>query len=472
MRKLKALLVLAVLSAPVLGVWWVATHPAVLLVPAAVLVVLAGRWGVVYARASESQRRSLLMSVRVRLGWLRLATMLGMTTNDPTPALPRVAHVVKGKAYRFPIAKSRARFPRLRVRADEYGVVIHATTIPKVGLAEWQKRADDLSNAWRSVRVTAEQDKPGTVRIRAVHRDPLVERTEWVPSGEEPVEADWTSWLVGRDEYAGDARLALANVPGMVLAGLPGSGKTSLLGGQLLARYAPSRKVAFVLVDGKGGGDYDLWSDRAAVYAGDDLEAANEVLRRLTTLRQDRQAAMSLPVAAGGLGTRNFWNAGPSEAWPWVVVVIDEAHTFLDEIRGSRRGDEAARGAHGREPSTPDRPREEVPLGRNVRRPGHAEGDRRRDPDCDPRRVPAPRELRPNDVGRRRRRAGGGHSRLPASVARRAARPGVRRRHDREDARATRIHPRAYAVRRRGRSGAHRRADSRPEGRPVGSRAR
>jgi S-DNA-T family DNA segregation ATPase FtsK/SpoIIIE len=48
----------------------------------------------------------------------------------------------------------------------------------------------------------------------------------------------------------------LAEVSGMVVAGLAGFGKTMLVT-HLLGQLAPSPAVQFVLVDGKGGPDYD-----------------------------------------------------------------------------------------------------------------------------------------------------------------------------------------------------------------------
>ena len=48
----------------------------------------------------------------------------------------------------------------------------------------------------------------------------------------------------------------MAEVSGIVVAGLAGFGKTMLVAHQL-GQLAPSPAVQFVLVDGKGGPDYD-----------------------------------------------------------------------------------------------------------------------------------------------------------------------------------------------------------------------
>jgi DNA segregation ATPase FtsK/SpoIIIE, S-DNA-T family len=35
------------------------------------------------------------------------------------------------------------------------------------------------------------------------------------------------------------------------------------------------------------------------------------------------------------LGVTDAWHLGPSPSWPLVVVVIDEAHTFFHERKGT-----------------------------------------------------------------------------------------------------------------------------------------
>ena len=332
---------------------------------------LVAWWVARYVRASKDRRRAMRMALRIRRRWGRLSVMLGLTVADPTPLIPRPKALVSRRARRFPIAKSRQVKPRLRIRCDEYGAIIRANTVPKVGVDAWEKVSDHLANDWRAVRVTVSQESPGRIRVRAVHRDPLVGPSDadrevcakeghaapvgdlltcprcsvWVPTGEEPPETAWRSFELGQDEYAARAAMGVANVPGSVVAGLPGSGKSSLLGGMLLARYAPSKRFACVICDGKGGGDFDDWRPRAAAFADDDLEAANKVFRKLAELRAERQRTITLPVEAGGLGTRNFWRVGPTERWPWVVVIVDEAHTYLEEIRASNTDKETKRQA-------------------------------------------------------------------------------------------------------------------------------
>ncbi|MBN3584978.1 hypothetical protein JYB64_21530, partial [Algoriphagus aestuarii] len=86
--------------------------------------------------------------------------------------------------------------------------------------------------------------------------------------------------------------------------------------------------VQFAVFDGKGGSDYEDLSSRFFAFTGDDLEAANLTLRRLVELRERRAA-----VIRRVLGVRNVWDVGPSETWPLIIVVLDEAHTFFAQVR-------------------------------------------------------------------------------------------------------------------------------------------
>jgi DNA segregation ATPase FtsK/SpoIIIE, S-DNA-T family len=110
---------------------------------------------------------------------------------------------------------------------------------------------------------------------------------------------------------------------------LAGFGKTMLVA-HLLGQLAPSPAVQFVLIDGKGGPDYDRLVPRAWLSAKDDLGQVRDVLRQVHRLMVDRQGAI-----AQVLGVTDAWHLGPTPSWPLVVVVIDEAHTFFHERKGT-----------------------------------------------------------------------------------------------------------------------------------------
>ena len=99
-----------------------------------------------------------------------------------------------------------------------------------------------------------------------------------------------------------------------MVAGLAGFGKTMLVA-HLLGQLAPSPAVQFVLIDGKGGPDYDRLFPRAWLSAKDDLDQVRDVLRQVHRLMVDRQASIAqvlgrhrrlaprpVPVLAAGRG--------------------------------------------------------------------------------------------------------------------------------------------------------------------------
>ena len=146
---------------------------------------------------------------------------------------------------------------------------------------------------------------------------------------ESSVKSDPLVWVPGVDADGRAVRIRSSGVSGVVVAGLAGYGKTSLLGARF-CQLAPSAVVQFVLIDGKGGPDYDDLACRAWLFAKDDPTLVRDHLARVHELMALRQASIR-----SVLGVKNLWHIGPSASWPLLVVVIDEAHTFFNETKGS-----------------------------------------------------------------------------------------------------------------------------------------
>ncbi|MER7752685.1 FtsK/SpoIIIE domain-containing protein [Kitasatospora sp. NPDC097643] len=295
---------------------------AAVLVALAYLVVI----GVRYLSADTETRRSIRQAARIRRTWPRLARNLGLVTTDRTPTFLQSLATTGDKK-----PEPRTLTPKLHTKPDPYGVTVTVKTVPKIGLEEFQKRADHLADAWECTRVSVNPDGPGKLRIRAVRREPLFEPYAYTPDGKPP--KDLSVWDLGIDEYALASVLRMSNVPGVCVAGLPGYGKTSLING-LISRLAPSGAVQFAVADGKVSeaheGDYADVVNRLFAFVGDDLEAANKLFDRLVKLRRRRSSSIRRV-----LGTANMWAKGPSAAWPLVVLVIDEAHTYFREYKGT-----------------------------------------------------------------------------------------------------------------------------------------
>jgi hypothetical protein len=78
----------------------------------------------------------------------------------------------------------------------------------------------------------------GLVRLRGLHRDPLLAPARIDLSGLAP--ESLTSWWLGWAEDSRPVMVRLAEVSGMVVAGLAGFGKTMLVA-HLLGQLAPPR---------------------------------------------------------------------------------------------------------------------------------------------------------------------------------------------------------------------------------------
>ena len=196
------------------------------------------------------------------------------------------------------------RFPTAEFVVDEQGVTATVAAIAGASLTDYEHAATYLADTWGCVSVRAEQQGPGQIRLRGLHRDPLLVPARVDLPGIEP--ASLTSWWLGWAEDSTLILIRLAEVSGSVVAGLAGFGKTMLVA-HLLGQLAPSLAVQFVLVDGKGGPDYDRLMPRAWLSAKDDLDQVRDVLRQVHRLMVDRQGAI-----AQVLGVTDAWHLGPA----------------------------------------------------------------------------------------------------------------------------------------------------------------
>jgi hypothetical protein len=141
------------------------------------------------------------------------------------------------------------RFPVAEFVADDQGVTATVAAIAGAGLADYQRAASYLADTWGCVAVRAEQQGPGLIRLRGLHRDPLLAPARVDLPGTAPASLD--SWWLGWAEDGSLVMVRLAEVSGFVVGGLAGFGKTMLVA-HLLGQFAPSPAVQFVLIDGKG----------------------------------------------------------------------------------------------------------------------------------------------------------------------------------------------------------------------------
>lgn len=261
-----------------------------------------------------------------RLSWRHLTRNTGLARPDAH----RADQIRRGRQVKPKVINLRA---RIRPTAD--GIRATVRTIPGTSRAEIDDAAEHIRNQWKCERVQVEQAGPRKVVIHGLRSDPLTQPTTHldVPAGTFGRTDPPSSLYLGRDTAGRHRSLPLAGVTGITVAGLPGLGKSSLLNGWL-CQLAPSPFVRFALLDGKGGGDYQVWRDRAWLYVEDELADALAVLEDVHAEMQRRLGSV-LELT----GKRNAWHVGPTEAMPLLVVPIDECQSYLDVA--SYKGDPA-----------------------------------------------------------------------------------------------------------------------------------
>jgi S-DNA-T family DNA segregation ATPase FtsK/SpoIIIE len=223
--------------------------------------------------------------------------------------------------------------PPIRFQAAPNGLRAQMRTLPGVGLEQVTKAADHLANAWGCLRVDVTQDGPGQLALRGYRSDPLAQPWQITPDGQA-----LTGWMVhvGINDEAEQVLLPLTNLSGITVAGVPGTGKTSLQR-WWLCQLAAHPAVQIAVLDGKVSdpkdGDYGPFLGRCFAASGDGLGDANQLLADLWRTMRDRSTWLRTHRA-----TAQFWDRDPTPDCPLVLVVVDESHTFV--TGGSRKDKE------------------------------------------------------------------------------------------------------------------------------------
>lgn len=191
---------------------------------------------------------------------------------------------------------------------------------------DFEKASASVAEYLKVEKVVFYQDviarKSGTVWMRIVLNDPLEES---VKSSSYAMFGGW-KLQAGKKEDGATAYIGIANNSGMVVGGVPGSGKSAALTGLLYPLiYNPD--IEFTVIDGKNGTDWKWIEPRATHYISeeDSLEQVVQVLTEIDNERQIRNKAIY-----ESRGTSNFWTEGPDKEFPLKIVVIDEVQMYLD----------------------------------------------------------------------------------------------------------------------------------------------
>lgn len=238
--------------------------------------------------------------------------------------------VSRGRRYRLVGSKVFA-IPRILSEAPcALGPVFTAELLHGFDPEHWKARANTLAANFGVLSVRIDQDdaerEARVVRITMVVRDPLARGTssEVVPAGDQLRQLQF-----GIGEDGRPRSLDLRNISGVVVGGVPGSGKTAAMTA-LVSGLLTSESVALAVIDGKGGTDWDWVEPRASLFAKDGLDDLNlvQVIDGIVDLMRYRLATQK-----DLRGSSNFWDLPLSPSSPAVILLIDECQTIFD-MRG------------------------------------------------------------------------------------------------------------------------------------------
>ena len=319
------------------------------LVPTAIIF----RSGVAVYRVcklSPAGRRNVPIAVwaRFRWRWLCRNQELAYTDSHRRRVLfPHFGTAVKVRVSRDSDVAT-LRYPKARIRADEFGIIAKVKTIPRSGSRiEFEAAAPYIADHWKCVRVQVSQPKPGRLVVRGLRRDPLLEPygQDQAPRGafgrtrvKNPLQL-----FMGIDAWAVPRWISLPGITGATIAGLPGRGKTELVNSWITQLDPIPMKLA--IIDGKSShlptSDYSEWSDRAWLFCGDDPADAADVLNECYQ-EMRRRFANVLELTRG---KKNAWVVGPTPDMPLLFINLDEASSFLslDLVKGNPKAEASVR---------------------------------------------------------------------------------------------------------------------------------
>lgn len=135
---------------------------------------------------------------------------------------------------------------------------------------------------------------------------------------------------LGVDDDGLPVWLSPKNVAGIMLSGIPGSGKTAVA--RLLLAAWKQAGADVKIADAKDGGDFSQFGE----VVGDDMGAALKLFRGIA-------AEMRTRLNAGKAeGISNWWHRDPATRGPLIVLAVDEAQDYLVKGTTKERREQSA----------------------------------------------------------------------------------------------------------------------------------
>lgn len=215
----------------------------------------------------------------------------------------------------------------IAVREERDGIAVAIRMVPGQGLPHWQKALSMLRSQLNEHRLTVEQIKPDVVSVSWHDLDPFAALSSALDQPR-PYDTARDRSPLGVASSGTEAFIPWKNNPGMVGAGMGGSGKTGSLMGVFagLAGYAEMH-----VFDGKGGEDMIPLKPAAAHFDNEsELEPFVEHVEGLVELMKTRMRGMR-----AWTGESNFWAASYEKRAALglhpVFLIVDECQTFYSD---------------------------------------------------------------------------------------------------------------------------------------------
>lgn len=214
------------------------------------------------------------------------------------------------------------------VSIERTGLALTFAHRPGTSAAEWRKHLDALRSGFRNAGALADEltvadGSDGSIHLYFNDRDPF----DTIPSTITPYDEEQHRSLLGVTSHGHEAYLTWRGNSGLVVGGVPGSGKTA----SMMPVFAGlAGKAELHIFDGKSGYDMHPLRHIAATYdRTGDIDAPLATLRKLENVRVQRAEALYEK-----LGANNFWNVDAADrkrlGLTPVFCILDECQTWTD----------------------------------------------------------------------------------------------------------------------------------------------
>lgn len=201
-----------------------------------------------------------------------------------------------------------------------------AAPLPRISTEKTMKTLESFKDVLGAVRMTATQDGDGYI-YTFWKQDPLDNPVEITEPGDLDPEKMAVPCAVNT---SGDVvPVVFKNNAGLIVGGVPGSGKTAGMTSFLLP-MALSETVDLHIIDGKGGHDWDAYGPIASTFlkVSRDIESVRDFIVQAQADMEDRIATQK-----DALGHSNFWSV-PSATRMTAgeklqLIIIDECQVIL-----------------------------------------------------------------------------------------------------------------------------------------------